>query len=127
MTVRGLLWGTAIGAFLWLMVGALIVGMAHAEGQYTSDDVSAAIEQASQEIGVSAAYLTAVVSCETGGTFDPYSVGHQGELGAAQLHPRGLLRTFLAWGYSDPYSPYQAVWFLAQEISFGRAHAWSCS
>jgi hypothetical protein len=97
------------------------------EGPYTSDDTYAAIQEASDETGVSAAYLTAVVQCETGGNFSPYAVGRQGELGAVQLHPRGELRRFLAWGYTDPFSPYQAVRFLAQRIVQGGASAWSCS
>lgn len=98
-----------------------------AETQYTAEDTIAAIDQYADEQGVSRAYLRRIVSCETGATFDPYSVGRQGELGAAQLHPRGRLRHFLALGYLDPFSPWQSVRYLAQEIRFGRASAWSCA
>lgn len=106
---------------LWISTGP-----AHAEEAYTAEDTLAAIDEASVEIGVSRAWLTRVVSCETGGTFNPYSVGRQGELGPTQLHPRGLLPKFFSWGYTDPFSPYQSVRFLAQEFSYGRAGAWSC-
>lgn len=125
---RGFLIALPVSLLVWLLVLGAGVAVTHAqEATYTAEDTIAAIDQASEEIGVSAPYLTSIVRCETGGTFSPYSVGRQGELGAAQLHPRGLLRTFFSWGYLDPFSPYQAVRFLAQEISFGRARAWSCS
>jgi len=100
---------------------------AHAqETMWTPDDVVAAIQQYSAEIGVSEAYLYAVVHCEDP-TFNPYAVGRQGELGPVQLHPRGRLPHFLSLGYDDPFSPYQSVRYLAQEISYGRASAWSCA
>lgn len=117
-------------ALLLLCASLLLVHTAHAaqeERRYTADDVIAAIQQYSEEQGVSKAFLMRVVRCETGGTFDPYSVGKQGELGAAQLHPRGLLPKFYDWGYTDVFSPYQSVRFLAQEVNFGRASAWSCA
>lgn len=98
-----------------------------AQQGYTTDDTFAALEQVSAETGVSYRYLRSIVACETGGTFAPYSVGRQGELGPAQLHPRGELVRFYAWGYSDPYSPYQAVGFLATRLQQGAARAWSCA
>jgi len=101
--------------------------MAMAQEAYTADDTLAAIEQYADEQGVSYRWLLSIVRCETGGTFDPYSVGRQGERGAAQLHPRGELIRFYAWGYDDPYSPYQSVRFLAQRITQGGARAWSCA
>lgn len=120
-----------IGVYAALLAGLLVFGThaeaGHAQEAYTADDTLAAIDEASSEIGVSAALLTRVVRCETGGTFNPYTVGRQGELGAAQLHPRGLLPTFYAWGYADPFSPYQSVRFLAQEITYGHLRAWSCA
>jgi hypothetical protein len=118
-----LVWFVAIGMAVFAACPS-----AHAqEVHYTPDDVAAAIHEASVDIGVSEAWLYRTVDCETGGTFDPYAIGKHGELGAAQLHPRGELRTFLAWGYSDPFSPYQAVRFMAQEFNFGKSGAWSCS
>lgn len=123
---RGLL-PVLVLAWALTAAGACAAPVQAQETPYTTGDTYQAIEEASVEIGVSAAYLTAVVRCETGGTFSPYSVGRQGELGPVQLHPRGLLRTFFQWGYLDPFSPYQAVRFLAQEVSYGRASAWSCA
>lgn len=112
-----------------LCASLLLVHTAHAaqETRYTAQDTLDAIDQYSIEQGVSRAFLTRVVRCETGGTFDPYSVGKQGELGAAQLHPRGELLRFYAWQYTDPFSPWQSVRFLAQEVNFGRASAWTCA
>src|SRR5947209_6510176 len=117
-----------------LLVGLLVLLFvattpAHAQEaddapSYTASDTIAAIDQASAETGVSRAWLLRVVSCETGGTLNPYAVGRQGELGAAQLHPRGELRRFYALGYGDPFSPYEAVTFLAQRLAQGGARAW---
>lgn len=94
---------------------------------YTADDTLAAIEQYSAEFDVSYTWLRSIVRCETGGTFDPYAVGRQGELGAVQLHPRGELLRFYAWGYDNPLSPFQAVAFLAQRLKQGGARAWTCA
>ena len=114
--------------FLAFVYMAQCARSAHAESQsYTAEDTIAAIDEASAEIGVSRAWLYRTVECETGGTFDPYSRGKQGELGAAQLHPYGELQRFYAWGYLDPYSPYQAVRFMAQRFEMGAAYRWSCS
>jgi hypothetical protein len=99
---------------------------AQAQEPYTSDDTLAAIEQYSEEFGISYGWIYRVVGCETGWTFNPYSRGRQGELGAAQLHPRGELIRFYSWGYTDPFSPYQAVRFLAQDFQMGRSYMWSC-
>jgi hypothetical protein len=116
--------------FLLILASLLVVPAAHAEEEgprYTAQDTLDAIDQYSVEMGVSRAFLLRVVRCETGGTFDPYSVGRQGELGAAQLHPRGELLRFYAWQYTDPFSPWQAVRFLAQRVLMGGASAWSCA
>jgi hypothetical protein len=119
-----------LGVYVLLMAGLVLFGVcadsSHAQEAYTTSDTLAAIEQASLEIGVPTTLLTRIVRCETGGTLDPYSVGRQGELGVAQLHPRGELRRFYAWQYTDPFSPYQSIRFLAQEITYGRVGLWSC-
>lgn len=44
--------------------------------------------------------------------FDPYSVGAAGEIGPAQLHPRGLLPDFYRQGYDNPNDPFQAVRYI---------------
>jgi hypothetical protein len=118
---------------LALLCGLLLLGFvliflaapARAQQSYTSEDTLNAIAEASAEIGVDYDWLYRVVRCEDP-TFDPYAVGRQGELGPAQLHPRGLLPKFYALGYLDPHSPYQALRFMAQEFSYGRSYAWSC-
>lgn len=99
----------------------------HVAMAYSADDTLEAISEASSTYGVSASYLRSIVRCETAGTYDPYAVGSQGELGAVQLHPRGELPRFYAWGYDDPYDPYQAVPFLAQRLLQGGARAWTCA
>jgi hypothetical protein len=98
---------------------------AHAQG-YTAADTISAIDAVSEGTGVSWSRLYRVIGCETGWTFSPNVVGRQGEKGPAQLHPRGELPNFYAWGYSNPYDPYQAVQFLAERILQGGAKAWSC-
>src|SRR4029434_2074114 len=87
----------------------------------------AAIEQYADEQGVSYRWLQSIVRCETGGTYDPYSVGRAGEKGGAPLHTRGELIRFYAWGYDNVWSPYQSVRFLAQRLAMGGARAWSCA
>jgi soluble lytic murein transglycosylase-like protein len=115
-----------LGAVAVLALSPLSV--AHAQTAYTADDTLAAIDQASAEIGVDPSYLLRIVRCEDP-TLDPYVVGDHGtSFGAVQLHQGGgELARFLAWGYSDIFDPYQSIRFLAQEITFGRARAWSCA
>lgn len=122
-----------IASLRWVLMVALLVvasavsprSAAAADG-YTADDVAIAIEQYSAEFEISEAWLYRIVRCEDP-TFDPYAVGRQGELGPAQLHPRGELRRFYAYGYSDPFDPYHAIRFLAQRLAMGGARAWSCA
>lgn len=132
MNCRDLLPIRVVMLILMLIAAGVIIYVSsppvgHAQVPYDSSDTLAAIDEASSEIGVSYAWLYATVKCETANTFDPYSVGRQGELGAAQLHPRGELPRFYAIGYLDPFSPYQSVRFMAQRFKAGGAGAWSCS
>lgn len=118
----------AIVALVLAILSIYMAGTAHGqEVEYTSADTVAAIEQYSVEFGVSQVWLTRTVDCETGGTFSNYKVGRQGELGAAQLHPRGELRRFYDYGYWDPTSPWQSIRFMAQRFAWGGASAWTCS
>ena len=66
LSLRQWVFAVALGLGLWVVIAVVLVtATAHAqEGGYTADDTKAAITQASSEIGVSAAYLTAVVQCE---------------------------------------------------------------
>lgn len=97
-----------------------------AQQRFTPADTLEAIEQASANSGVPASRLRRIIRCETGGTYNPYARGRAGELGAAQLHPRGELRRFYAVGYTNPYNPYDAAHFLADRILAGGARAWTC-
>jgi soluble lytic murein transglycosylase-like protein len=112
---------------LWLAFATNLIceRVARAQG-FSPDDTVAAIDAASAETGVSWSWLYRVVRCETGGTLNPYAVGRQGERGVAQLHPYGMLPTFYALGYADPFDPYEAVRFMAYRFAEGRARAWSC-
>lgn len=111
---------------LAVVLGAAVAGRAEA---FDASDTLAAIDQASETTGISATWLRATVGCETGWTFSPDAIGDRGSsLGAAQLHRGGgELPRFYAFGYSDPFNPYEAVFFMAEEFARGRAQAWSCS
>jgi hypothetical protein len=102
------------------VAGALLaaVALAGARWDYTADDTLIALDAASSR-------ARCVVGYETGWTFDPNLVGRAGEQGAAQLHPRGKLPEFYAAGYTDPWSPYQAVEYLDAEIAAGHGSAWT--
>jgi hypothetical protein len=121
--LRWALHGAVIGT---LVITWFVGGRAHAES-YTASDTYYAIDEASAEMDVSWHRLYWIVRCETGGTFNPYSIGRARELGAVQLHPRGELPRFYAYGYSDPFNPYEAVRFLAQRLLAGGARAWTCA
>lgn len=60
--------------------------------RWTREDVRDAVATASPRVGC-------VIRAETGGTYEPYSVGRQGELGPGQLHPAGKLLAFRAAGF----------------------------
>lgn len=127
---RGVLFALPPSLLFWALAVVLVVNVtrAHAEGAYTAEDTYAAIDQASSESGVSQAWLTRVVGCETGWTFHPGAVGdHGSSFGAAQLHRGGSeLTRFYAAGFDDPFDPYQSVSFMAAEFALGRSSAWSC-
>lgn len=120
----------------WLPLTGLVLALAllgatalttRAEGPFTPEDTLIAIDTESAEQGVSHAVLTQVVGCETGWTFDPASVGDGGlSIGAAQLHRYGLRSTFYAWGYTDPWNPYQAIAFMGRAFNAGMASHWTC-
>jgi len=114
-----------------LVAFALLVltGTTHADEDYvyTPADTLAAIDETAAVSGISYSWLYSIVHCETGGTFNPYAVGRLGERGAVQLHPRGELPRFYAYGFDNPWSPYQAVAFLAQRLNEGGARAWTCA
>ena len=89
---------------------------------YTTWDTARALDQVEAAYG-NGERLRCIVWHES--TNDPYAVGAQGEMGVAQLHPGGLLGAFYAAGYDDPWSPYQAVEFLASALAQGLGSHWS--
>ena len=103
----------SIGAAL--LVCAALVRPVGAEG-FTPADTKAAIRLAAEEIGVSYRLLDRIVRCETGETYDPYSVGDRGRShGAVQLHERGLLPHYKrVSGGASAYNPYASVRYLAR-------------
>ena len=94
---------------------------------YTADDTLEAISETSTSSGVGYWRLWNIVDCETAHTFSPNAIGRAGEIGAVQLHPRGELPRFYAYGFDNPWDPYQAVAFLAQRLIEGGARAWTCA
>ena len=101
-----------------VLLTTLALAISAQTASYTADDTLTALETASPR-------ARCIVRAETGGTFNPHAVGRQGELGVAQLHPAGELRTFFRYGYGDPFDPYQAVEFLERRLAEGGARAWS--
>jgi hypothetical protein len=75
--------------------------------------------------GQSGSYLTAVARCES--RLDPYAVGALGEKGLFQLASFGLLPTFYAWGYSNPWSAWEQSDFAARAFARGMSYHWSCA
>lgn len=55
--------------------------------------------------------------------WDPNSVGEEGELGIAQLHPQGELNEFLK-SFDNPRNPYQSLEYLEWAINNGRLIYW---
>jgi hypothetical protein len=109
----------------------MLVVAPEAAHAYTPDDTLAAIDDVSARLGVSHARLSSMVSCETGGTFEPSIVGDHGtSFGPVQLHKGGLLEHFHAQGYIDPFDPWEAVEYLGRVLAgewpgiSGRA--WTC-
>jgi Soluble lytic murein transglycosylase and related regulatory proteins (some contain LysM/invasin domains) len=83
------------------------------------------IEERAIAHGISPSWMVSIVGCES--RWNQYAVGRQGELGPAQLHPRGELQGFYARGYTDPYDWWQAGDYLAVRLAEGGARAWVCS
>jgi len=112
---------------LCALLAATLPRVAHASGwsvdwstyTYTSYDTHAAMDMHSS-------LAACIVTYEVGGVgYDPYAVGAAGEMGAAQLHPQGLYGDFLAQGYTDPYSPYQALDYLDDALDRGLGWNWT--
>jgi hypothetical protein len=90
------------------------------------------IQAASVEYDVWEWKLEETVHCESGhfsmAVITGKRLGLQGEIGAVQLHPRGLLPVFYRMGYSNPLSFTQSVYFLAEMVAKNPRNrfAWTC-
>ena len=94
----------------------------------TREEVIEIIRDAATRHGVDDEWLVRVVSCETGGTFNPGAVGDRGaSIGLAQLHVRGLRPLFYQQGYSDPLNAWEAADFMARSFAAGLARHWTCA
>jgi hypothetical protein len=113
---------SAISAVTALLVLAVVLlsGPAPpvAADGWTVNDTKAAIAGKSP-------LVRCIVGAETGGSYDPYSIGDHGtSFGPVQLHTPGELETFIAWGGTDRYDPYQSVAFLEYRLANGGRAAW---
>lgn len=111
-------------ALLALLAGGLGVAPVAADRA----DGEAAIAEAAARWGASAATMTSIVHCETGGRWETGLVGRQGEVGPAQLLPgagNGLAQ-FRAMGYADPTSWTESMSFMARTIAAGGRGQWHC-
>lgn len=115
-----------------LVAAAVTSRVSFADVPFNRSDTFAALESASLDTGVPYVQLYRVVACETGGTFNPYAEGDSGHShGVAQLNDFGnALAAFYAVGYTNPYNPYEAVYFMAESLRGDHAplgpHTWSC-
>lgn len=107
------------------------LAMAQAD-TYSAEDTLDALNRASADTDVPLYTLYAIVKCETGGTFNPNLDGDGGHShGPAQLNDYGnALPAFYAAGYTNPYDPYEAIYFMAESLRgdhrpLGR-HTWNC-
>lgn len=118
LTRRAALHALVLGLLLASSVGS-------GRAQSTESELAPVVAEAASHYGISAAWMSRIVTCES--RWDVYAIGAAGELGLVQLHPRGLLSLFRRVGYTDPFDPSQAIWFLGWALSQGMASHWSCS
>jgi hypothetical protein len=76
-------------------------------------------------------YLARVAACEsihfrTDVVYGP-TRGRAGEIGLFQLKPGGMLPVFYAWGYTNPWSPWQQAAFATKAFALGYGGRWSCA
>lgn len=104
----------------------LILGTAApaAASEFTPDDSQVAVTRAAEKYDIDVNFLDCIAYWESDGTYDPAARGdwspRRGRYesrGVAQIHDRGLLASFLAWGYTSRDNPYQSMDFVARWIS----------
>ena len=103
----------------WLVILALFA-VSYQATYGAQSSYEAAIVDACARHGCDAGYMIALIDCETGGTWDPNSVGPHGERGLLQFHPYG------EWPYAAWYGPLEQIELAAQLLAAGRADAWVC-
>lgn len=96
------------------------------------DYILQVIAEAAHRYDVSQWLLEKTLRCESINFRWAVIIGEQtgpaGELGIAQLHPRGLLPLYYQLGYESPFSILQSVDFMAWAFSKGMAFDhWSCA
>lgn len=101
---------------LVLVLLALAVFTGGARWDYSTADGYAAMEGRS-------ALAWCIVSLES--RFDPNAVGAAGEIGLAQLHPRGKAPEFAAMGFGDIWSPYAQADYLDWALANGQGYHWT--
>lgn len=113
------------------LVAVTVGARASYAAPYDKADTLAALEAASVDTGVSYRTLYNIVGCETGWTFNPNAEGDGGHShGAAQLNDYGNALPIFYRTYTNPYNPYEAVYFMAESLRgdhwpLGR-HTWNC-
>lgn len=122
-TLSGSRWGAHLALFGVLALATATPARAWRDAHWTTPPYTVADTEAA--MAEHSALANCIVDIETGHTLDPYAVGREGELGVAQLHPRGLLPDFYARGYANPYSPYQAMDYLEDALARGEGPAWT--
>lgn len=121
-----------IGHIVVLLIVLAALARSSYAAPYDKADVFAALEQASADTGVPYATLYSIVGCESGWTFSPNLDGDHGHShGSSQLNDYGnALPLFYGAGYTNPYNPYEAIYFMAEALRgdhppLGR-WTWSC-
>lgn len=109
------------GVLLGLYLGAVIV-----EGHAQSDEVSAALANASEHYGVSESWLRRITWCESRWT--PWVTSRGGHMGIAQFSgPTWRWMSAQAgWQGASAYDPWAALDVLAWALAHNYAGHWSC-
>ena len=117
-----------LGAAL-LLLSAVSATATEAARPVTWAEVESWLVQDAARFGVSAEWLLAVAVCES--ARDPYAYGAAGEIGPAQMHPRGIW-----WGLPESkqvrldYSRASIrlqVQAMARAFALGYASHWTCT
>lgn len=112
-----------------LIASSMPFAIARAES-YDVSSLRAMVVDAAARHGVSAAWMLAVVDCETGQTWNPYAVGQRGDYGLFQfVYPGGIWS--MTWYGRNGIAPWQVdVWTQVDQavalFAAGYGYHWSC-